>query len=64
MSNPNPRPDLPSFTPGFQAGSRMRCQWHARKGERTSLYWQAKGTPTALNWVRALQAIAASAATT
>jgi hypothetical protein len=64
MSNPRSRPDLRSFTPGFQAGSRIRCQWHDRKGDRAGLYWKADGAPTALNWVRALQAIAASTAAT
>jgi hypothetical protein len=64
MSNPNSRLDLPSFTPGFQAANRARCQWHVRKDERSGLYWRATGTPTALNWARALRAIAASTAPT
>jgi hypothetical protein len=58
MSNSGSRPDLRSFAPGIQAGTRIRCQWHGRKGE--GLYWRADGAPAALNWVRALQAIAAS----
>lgn len=61
MSPTNVRFDPPDFTPGFRAGSRIRCQWHARKGERPGLYWRADVAPRALNWLRALQAVAASA---